>query len=175
MTRFRTVLKCSLFALALAPIPAMAETALVYVTNSAGDHVDVVNSATDKVIQKIPIEGAHGINFAPDGSRVYVSNELTSTLDVFDQKSGNLLKKVVLSNHPNNIAVSKNGKRVYVSIAAAPGAVDVIDTISQEKVKSIAVKGAVHNTYVTPDGRYVVSGSIPSKTITVIDATSSTR
>jgi DNA-binding beta-propeller fold protein YncE len=31
------------------------------------------------------------------------------------------------------------------------------------------VKGAVHNTYVTPDGKYVVSGSIPSRTITVID------
>ncbi|HWY47193.1 MAG TPA: beta-propeller fold lactonase family protein, partial [Bryobacteraceae bacterium] len=54
-------------------------------------------------------------------------------------------------------------------IAVAPGAVDVIDTTSMERVKSIPVKGAVHNTYVTPDGKYVVSGSIPSKTITVID------
>jgi YVTN family beta-propeller protein len=63
---------------------------------------------------------------------------------------------------------------VYVSIAAAPGAVDVIDTTSLEKVKSIPVKGAVHNTYVTPDGKYVVSGSIPSKTITVIDAQTET-
>jgi YVTN family beta-propeller protein len=27
----------------------------------------------------------------------------------------------------------------------------------------------VHNTYVTPDGKFVVSGSIPSKVITVID------
>src|SRR2546425_512877 len=48
--------------------------------------------------------------------------------------------------------------------------VRIIQTTSQEKVKSIPVKGAVHNTYVTPDGKYVVSGSIPSKTITVIDA-----
>ena len=106
MKNFRSILKYSFFALALAPLPAGAETALVYVTNSAGDHVDVVNSATDKVIQQIPIEGAHGINFAPDGSRVYISNEATSTLDVFDQKSGQLVKKVTLSNHPNNIAVA---------------------------------------------------------------------
>jgi len=63
---------------------------------------------------------------------------------------------------------------VYVSIAVAPGAVDVIDTTSLERVKSIPVKGAVHNTYVTPDGKFVVSGSIPSKTITVIDAQSET-
>jgi YVTN family beta-propeller protein len=37
-------------------------------------------------------------------------------------------------------------------------------------VKSIPVKGAVHNTYVTPDGKYVVAGSIAGKNITVIDA-----
>jgi YVTN family beta-propeller protein len=63
---------------------------------------------------------------------------------------------------------------VYVSIAVAPGAVDVIDTASLEKVKSIPVKGAVHNTYVTPDGKYAVAGSIPSKTITVIDTQTET-
>src|SRR5262249_6941704 len=37
-------------------------------------------------------------------------------------------------------------------------------------VKSIAVKGAVHNTFVTPDGRYVVAGSIEGKNATIIDA-----
>ena len=87
-----------------------------------------------------------------------------------DTKTLKVTRNIPLSGHPNNIAISKDGRRVYVSIAVAPGAVDVIDTTSLEKVKSIPVKGAVHNTYVTPDGKYVVSGSIPSKTITVIDA-----
>ena len=86
-----------------------------------------------------------------------------------DQKSLKVTRSIRLSGHPNNIAISKDGRRVYVSIAVAPGAVDVIDTTSLEKVKTIPVKGAVHNTYVTPDGKYVVSGSIASKTITVID------
>jgi YVTN family beta-propeller protein len=86
-----------------------------------------------------------------------------------DQKTLKVTKSIPLTGHPNNIAISKDGRRVYVSIAVAPGAVDVIDTASQERVKSIPVKGAVHNTYVTPDGKFVVSGSIQSKTITVID------
>jgi YVTN family beta-propeller protein len=81
-------------------------------------------------------------------------------------------KSIPLTGHPNNISISKDGRRVYVGIAVAPGAVDVVDTISMERVKSIPVKGAVHNTYVTPDGKYVISGSIPSKTLTVIDAAS---
>jgi glucose/arabinose dehydrogenase len=37
----------------------------------------------------------------------------------------------------------------------APGAVDVIDAAALQRVKSIPVKGAVHNTYVTPDGKFV--------------------
>jgi YVTN family beta-propeller protein len=41
-------------------------------------------------------------------------------------------------------------------------------------VKSIPVNGAVHNVYVTPDGRYAVSGSIPSATISVIDTAANT-
>jgi hypothetical protein len=47
---------------------------------------------------------------------------------------------------------------VYAGIAQAPGAVDVIDTVNLTRAKSIAVKGADHNVYVTPDGKYVVSG-----------------
>jgi YVTN family beta-propeller protein len=58
---------------------------------------------------------------------------------------------------------------VYVSIAQAPGAVDVIDTQRLMNAKSIPVKGAVHNTYVTPDGKYAVAGSIAGKNMTVID------
>src|SRR5262249_4492176 len=35
---------------------------------------------------------------------------------------------------------------------------------------TIPVKGPAHNTYVTPDGRYVIAGSIAGKSVTVIDA-----
>ena len=53
---------------------------------------------------------------------------------------------------------------------SAPGAVDVIDTASLEKVKSIPTKGGIHNVYVTPDGLHVVAGSIAGRLMTVIDA-----
>ena len=115
-------------ALALVPFPAWAGSALIYVTNSAGDSIHVVDPATNKVVQEIKgIEAAHGIAPARDGTRVYVSNEADSTLDVFDRSTGALIKKVPLSNHPNNIAVSKNGDRIFVGIARGQGAVDVID------------------------------------------------
>jgi YVTN family beta-propeller protein len=150
--------------------PLGASSVRIIQTNSAGDDVSIIDPATNKVVGVIKgIEVNHGATAAPDGSRYYISNEAQSTLDVVDQKTLKVTNHIPLSGHPNNISISKDGKRVYVSIARAPGAVDVIDTTSLEKVKSIAVKGAVHNTYVTPDGKWVVAGSIPSKTLTVIN------
>lgn len=171
MTDIRRILECTAFAIALIPLPALAASSLVYVTNSAGDYVDVVNSSTDKVIQTFPIEGAHGINFSPDGNRVYVSNESTSTLDVFDQKSGKLLKKVTLSNHPNNIAVAKDG-RILVGIARGQGALDIIDPVKLEVVKTIPTHGRLHNIYTTADSNYVITGSVQTGVFTAIDLTS---
>src|SRR5579871_2714111 len=154
----------------LLALPLAASTVRIIQTNSAGDDVSIIDPNTNKVVGTIHgIEVNHGAAVAPDGSRYYISDEAERTLDVVDAKTLDVTRKIPLTGHPNNISISKDGKRVYVSIAVAPGAVDVIDTTSMERVKSIPVKGAVHNTYVTPDGKYVVSGSIPSKVITVID------
>ena len=155
----------------LLALPLAASTVRIIQTNSAGDDVSIIDPATNKVVGVINgIEVNHGAAAAPDGGHYYISNEAESTLDVVDAKTLKVTRSIKLTGHPNNIAISKDGRRVYVSIARRPGAVDVIDTASLEKVKSIPVNGAVHNTYVTPDGKFVVSGSIPSKTITVIDA-----
>jgi len=160
-------------ALALTTLPAAAETVRIYVTNSAGDSVHVIDPATQKVVQVIPgIEGAHGVDFSPDGKRVYVSNESDRTLDVFDRASGKLVSKVKLSGHPNNIATTKDGGRVVVGIAEDPGALDVIDTTELSVAKTIAVNGRLHNVYVTPDNKYVITGSIRTKVLTVIDLAS---
>jgi YVTN family beta-propeller protein len=154
----------------LLALPLAAGTVRIIQTNSAGDDVSIIDPGTNKVVGTITgIEVNHGAAAAPDGTRYYISNEGRSTLDVVDSKTLQITRSIPLSGHPNNISISKDGRRVYVSIAVAPGAVDVIDTTSLEKVKSIPAKGAVHNTYVTPDGKYVVAGSIQGKTITVID------
>ncbi len=157
--------------LTLTSLPAHAATVRIYVTNSAGDTIDVIDPASNKVVQQIKdVVGAHGIAFSPDASRVYVSNEETSTLDVFDRKSGKLIKKVALSGHPNNISVTKNGDRIVVAIARGKGGLDIVDAATLTLKKTIATNGGrLHNVYVTPDNKYVVGGSIPSKTFYVFD------
>jgi len=161
--------------LALSAVPVAAQTVRIYVTNSAGDNIHVIDPATNKVVQVIEgIEAAHGIDFSPDGTRVYVSNEADVTLDVFDRQSGRLAGKVKLSGHPNNIATTKDGGRVVVGIAQEPGALDVIDTRALKVSKTIPVNGRLHNVYVTADSKYVVTGSIRSKMLTVIDLATET-
>ncbi|HEY6119171.1 MAG TPA: cytochrome D1 domain-containing protein [Pyrinomonadaceae bacterium] len=149
---------------------ATRNTVRIYVTNSAGNTIDVIDSVTNRVVQVIRgIELPHGIAFSPDGQRVYVSNEYESVLDVVDRKSTKILGKVPLSARPNNMSITKDGKRVLVGIRSEPGTIDVIDTTSLQRVKSIPVHGSVHNVYVTPDGKYAVSGSIEAKAATVVD------
>lgn len=151
------------------PGSARAELVRIYVTNSAGDSVHVVDPATNKVVQvfKGP-EAMHGIAFAPDGSRVYVSNEHDRTLDVINRQDGKLVKQVKLSDRPNNIAVAKDG-RIAVGIARGHGALDIVDPKTLELHATIPVNGRLHNVYVTRDSKYVITGSIPNKVITVID------
>ena len=134
--------------LAFTALPAAAGTALVYVTNSAGDSIHVIDPATNKVVQEIKgIEAAHGIAPSPDGARVYVSNEADTTLDVFDRTSGALIKKVPLSNHPNNIAVTKTGDRILVGIARAPGSRAMPTTMRPSLATAILLGWALSATF----------------------------
>jgi YVTN family beta-propeller protein len=154
----------------LLALPLAAGSVRIIQTNSAGDNVHVIDPATDQVIGIITgIEVNHGAAAAPDGSRYYFSNEAEHTLDAVDAKTLWITGHVRLSGRPNNIAISKDGRKVYVAIIDSPGAVDVIDTVLMKRVNTIPNKGGVHNTYVTPDGKFVLSGSIVGKLLTVID------
>src|SRR5207245_5018741 len=83
-------------------------------TNSAGDNVHQIEPANNKVVGVINgIEVNHGADVAPDGTRIYVSDEADSTLDVVDGKSLKVISTIPLSGHPNHIAVDKDGRCVY--------------------------------------------------------------
>jgi YVTN family beta-propeller protein len=152
-------------------LPALASAQVrILQTNSRGDNIHLIDPATHRIVGEIkgvPIN--HGAAAAPDGSRFYFSSEAEQSLAVVDGKSLQITKKIPLTGRPNNISISRDGRRVYVGIVSAPGAVDVIDTASLERVKSIPTKGGIHNVYVTPDGKHVVAGSIAGRVMTVID------
>jgi YVTN family beta-propeller protein len=143
-------------------------------TNSAGDNIHIIDPATNKVMGEIKgIEAPHGVAVAPDGSKIYVSEEANNTVTVFDGKTLQVTKRIPLSGNPNLIDITPDGRFIYVAIAqswtdlsefpqikAAPsGGVDVIDTTTLQNIKTIALKGGVHDLNVTPDGKYVLAGA----------------
>jgi len=153
---------------------AMAAQLRVLQTNFAGDNIHIIDPATNKVVGDIKgIEAPHGIVVAPDGSRIYVSEEADFTVTVVDGKTLQVTKKIPLSGNPNLIDITPDGRFLYVAIALtyddlsnfpqvkanASGGVDVIDTQSLTKVKTIAMKGGVHDLNVTPDGKFVIIGN----------------
>ena len=158
-------------ALSAAAAPAAAEDDVYIVqTNAAGDNVHVIDPATNEIVAEITgVEVIHGVAAAPDGSRLYLSNESTHALDVVDTKTLKVRKSIPLSGRPNNVAIHENGERLYVAIRGVGGGVDVIDAVAEEHVSFIRILRGVHNTFMTPDSRYVVAGSIGGSSATVID------
>ncbi len=157
------------FGLLLA-LPLYASSVRIYITNAAGDRVHVIDPATNKVVEEIKgIEIPSGVDFSRDAKMIYFSCEGERTLDFVERATGNIVGKVPLTGRPNSISTSPDGKLVFVAIAQSPGGVDVIDTASMKRIKTIPVKGAVHYAYLTPDGKYIAASSVAGKIITIID------
>ena len=169
------------------PFSAMAAQLRIIQTNFAGDTIHVIDPATNKVVAQIGgVEAAHGIVTSPDGARIYLSEEVDDTLNVIDGKTLKFTKKIKLSGNPNLIDITPDGKTIYVAIAlsysdlsdfprikaAASGGVDVIDTATLQRVKTIPMKSGVHDLNVTPDGKYVIVGNArggKANVMTVVD------
>jgi YVTN family beta-propeller protein len=156
-------------------LPSSSKVVRVIQTNSAGDNVHIIDPATNKVVGIIQdIRIAHGVAAAPDGSRLYITDESLRTLDVVDARTLSVVARLPLTGQPNNVAITQDGRKVYVGIREEPGGLNIIDTAFLRNVKTIPIGGGVHNVYVTPDGKFVVAGSLTHNVISVADVATDT-
>jgi len=159
-----------------AALPLAATTVRVYVANRGGTTIDVIDTATNKVVEVIKgIESPEVVRFSPDGARLYITSRSEDVLDVRDRKTGKQIKKVPLSGWANDALVTNDGKLIVVCIrntgveAVDAGALDIIDSKSLEKIKSIPVRRGLHDVALTADGKFAAAGSPGGKFITVFD------
>ena len=166
-------------------------------SNNAGNIHHIIDPAINQVVGLIHgCPYAHNLTVHPDGLYYYCANESERTIDVFDTKTLKLVQQIKLSARPNKIVgqqevpedlrrhLSADRKVLGPGFKAPdggslPAVVDVIDIATHKIVKSIPVHAPVHNTYVTPDDRYVVAGlradpEPGEPTIQVIDPTTDT-
>src|ERR1700737_2807720 len=77
-----------------AALPLAAATARIYVTNRGGTTIDVIDPATNKVVETIKgIESPEVVRFSPDGKLLYIASRSVDVLYVMDRKSGKYLKR----------------------------------------------------------------------------------
>ena len=137
---------------AAAVIGAQAATRpVLYVANSQGDDVTVIDVATQKVITTIKVGPiVHGVCAPADGRHAYVTIESEHALKVIDTKTNALTDTIALPGQPNECAATSDGHYVVVPLLAPANSAVVVDTTQNKIVKTFEVRHP-HNCF-TPEG-----------------------
>lgn len=146
--------------------------ALLYLPNSVGKEILVVDAMKDEAVEPIALEhDASAIAFSPDGSRLYVANGDAPSLDVIVIKTMTTIKRIPIGNQPAGIAVSKDGTFIFVSNKMSYD-IDKIDAMLLKKDANIPVGMYPYGLAVGDDGKRVYVCNYNENTVSIIDATS---
>jgi YVTN family beta-propeller protein len=171
------VLRHSLCCLLLVVCPAIgfsAETKVrqkLYVTNSAGDDVTVIDVATNKAVGRIEVgPHPHGIAVPASQDVIYVTIEgrKPGELITIDPYTDKVTHRMDIGPEPNQLAVRPDGKFAYVPVN--DGHYEVIDLTQHKIVKRIFTGGRPHNTICSADGKHVYLAPMGApKKVTIVD------
>jgi YVTN family beta-propeller protein len=155
-----------LVALVLVPfLAAAAEPSAgrqkLYVTNSAGDDVTVIDVATNKPLGRIEVgPHPHGIATPAAQDVIYVTIEghgrdKPGELLWIDPRTDTVTRRMDVGPEPNQLAVTPDGRFAYVPVNDAHW--DVVDLARAKVVERIfAGSGSrPHNTLCSPDGKHM--------------------
>ena len=171
MTRpnLKAILWCAfLLSLVCSADNSPAQTFKLYVGNSRGDDISVVDMASLKVTGTIQAgERVHGVCAQADGKRLFATVESDHTLRIFDTGNQQTVATIKLPGRPNQCAATPDGK--YVAVPIRDGdSVAIVDVDHQKIVKSLPIKEP-HNALNTGSNRYIYVSSMGSHEIDVID------
>ena len=142
---------------------------ILYVTNSAGDDVTLVDAKTHRVIGSVETGTTpHGLVASPDGRRIYITGETDDDVVAVDTATAKVLWKAPVGEQPNEPALSADGRQIYVPIRMSE-VTDVVDTTTGKRINSIRTGRVPHNAYPSPDGKWIYVTSRGDEKITIID------
>jgi YVTN family beta-propeller protein len=141
---------------------------LLYVDNSLGDDITVIDLGTMKVANTLKVgQLPHGLCATADGRRLFTTIESEKTLKVIDTGSGKILDTIPLTGRPNECAATPDGR--YVGVPIRDGnSVDIVDTTMKKVVKVLPVKEP-HNCFNSGDPNLMYVSSMGGNEIDVID------
>lgn len=162
----------------LLAVPAFGER--LYVSNERAGTIQVIDTATDRVIATARIaDRPRGLAISPDGRRLYVAvswwrdgkrprtgAERIATLDVLTLKG---VRDYRGGTDPECVAVSPDGRRLYLSNEDA-GTASIVDVNTGQHRATLVVGTEPEGVTASPDGRWVYVTAETSNVVTVIDA-----
>lgn len=162
--------------LAPAAEPAARVRQKLYVTNSAGDDITVIDAVTHKPLGRIVVgPHPHGIAVpaAQDFILVSIEGSKPGQLVWIDPVRDLVYRRMDVGPAPNQLAVTPDGKFAYVP--AEDGYWDVVNVERARIVKRIRTEGRPHNTLCSPDGKHMYLAPMGSpKRVTIVDTATHT-
>jgi YVTN family beta-propeller protein len=140
----------------------------VYVTNSQGDDITVIDVASRKVIDDIEVgDRVHGICAPADGRRIFTTIESEHNLKIIDTATDKIVNTIALTGRPNQCAATPDGHYVGVPIRDR-NSIDIVDTELNKVVKVLPVS-TPHNSYNAGSNDRMFVSSMGDHTIDLID------
>ncbi|HEX7449059.1 MAG TPA: hypothetical protein VF306_16015 [Pirellulales bacterium] len=161
--------------LAVAPSGERPRGQKLYVANSAGNDLHVIDTATNQVIKRVDVgPQPHGLAATAAGDHVFITIENTGgelgELLWFDPVSDTVTRQMTIGPRPNQLAVTPDGRLAYIPCDDASWW--VVDTTQAKVITKIATGGRPHNTLSSPDGRRMYLGPKGSYHVLIADARS---
>jgi len=147
---------------------ASAQNVRLYVDNSEGDDVSVIDLKTLNTVDDIRLaDKVHGLAIQADGRRLFATIESDNSLRVVDTATNKVIATIKLTGRPNQCAVTPDGHYVAVPIRDK-NAVDIVDVQQQKVVKTLPVSKP-HNAFNAGSNRYLFVSAMGANQINVID------
>ena len=157
----------------IATSAASSQKIRLYVDNSEGDDVSVIDLKTLNTVNDIRLaDKVHGLAIQKDGRRLFATIESDDTLRVVDTATNHVIATINLTGRPNQCAVTPDGHYVAVPIVDKD-AVDIVDVQQQKVVKTLPVSKP-HNAFNAGSNRYLFVSAMGANQINVIDLTTMT-
>jgi len=143
----------------------------LYVTNSSGNDVTIVDVATNKVIGRIEVgPHPHGIAVPAKQDFILVTIEESKPGELvwIDPATDKVTRRMPIGPAPNQLAVTPDGKFAYIPVS--DGFYEVVDVQNAKMIERIFTGGRPHNTVCSVNGErmYLAPMGNPKK-VSIVD------
>jgi YVTN family beta-propeller protein len=160
----------------------------VYVTNEVSGDLTIIDSDKLETIARVPLgKRPRGIHASPDGKTIYIAlsgspiggpgvdestlpppDKNADGIGVFDVDQQKLVKVIHGGSDPEEFALTKDGKQLYIANEDVGGA-SILDLAQGKIIKEFKTGEEPEGVELSPDGKWILVTSEDAGTVAVVD------